>query len=316
MNKKNLRLLIIVAAALLAIVVAFVIVDNTSSESNYRNILVKVDSASVTKFSIISKGKKERIEMVKKGDEWTVIAGKKTFNADRMFISSLIDQLKMLKPERVVATTKDQWKQYEVDDSSSAKLTVYEGNNVVADLVIGKFNFKQSPNPYMQQNSISSYVRLVGENNVYLTNSMLSIAFMRGAEDYRDKTVVHAKVNDLKRVTFSYPGDSSFVLEKKANQWMINGIPTDSMKVANYLNQLSQMPCYDFVDDSSNVVKSQLYSLKVESTSEKTIDVVAYAADTANGTIIESTANKGARFSGKKSGLASRLFMGKTAFVK
>ena len=268
----------------------------------------------MTNFQITIKAKADVIELVKQGEDWKVMANKKTFNADKAFIASLIDQLEMLKPQRVVATSKDKWKEYEVDDSASAKLAVYEGDEQVANLAIGKFNFKQSPNPYMQRQSITSFVRMIGETDVYAVDGMLSLSFMRGADDYRDKTIVKAKVTDINKITFTYPADSSFVIEKKNDKWFLQGNAIDSASIQGYLNQFSNLSTYDILDERLVTNKTPLYAMKIESALSKPVEVFAYPSDTVNGTIIESSVNKGTFFSGLKSGIQANLFVSKSKF--
>lgn len=317
MKPKGFKSLLVIAGVLLGIVVAFLIYDSTSSESNYRNILVEVDSAEVSRFVIQPKAKTDVIELVRKGDSWKVLSGNKSFQADKQFVASLIDQLEMLKPQRVVSTSKDKWKEYELDDSSSAKLSVYEGKNLVASIVIGKFNFKQGGNPYMNRgNSITSYVRLTGEDAIYAVDGMLSLSFMRGAEEYRDKTLASIKAEDISRISFKYPADSSFVLELKAGRWVVDGLPTDSAKVADYVGKYARLMAFDFVDESQVTNKTALFSVKVEGKSEQALEIFAYPADSSNVTIIESTANKGAYFSGSRSGTQGLVFVSKASLLK
>ena len=56
---------------------------------------------------------------------------------------TLISALNNMKPESVVATNKDRWPMFEVTDSLGTRVKLFSGDNLLADVVIGKFSFSQ-----------------------------------------------------------------------------------------------------------------------------------------------------------------------------
>ncbi len=122
----------------------------------------------------------------------------------------------------------------------------------LAELMIGKFTYKQVSNPYAGYggNNIegTTYVRLSGEEEIYAVEGFLAFSFSGGFNDWRDKSFLKCKKEDITKVTFTMPADSSFILAMKDSLWFAGSQPVDSAKTANFLNSLSLIDGQDFRD--------------------------------------------------------------------
>ena len=213
--------------------------------------------------------------------------------------------LPQMKPERVVATDKSEWPNYQVTDTASVRVKVEQGSKVVADFLVGKFSYTQ----YKQ----TTFVRPSDANEVYAIDGFLAMIFNKSMNDLRNKNLVYVNQSDITRLTFTYPADSSCILTKGNKIWKINGVNADSVKVANYLSYISSASGDDFVD---NLVPSgkPVLSLKIEGKNFNPIEINAFAADTTHKYTVVSSTNPDSKFSGAKFNLTQRIFLGPKQF--
>ena len=323
MSKKiNIKSLLIVFAVLLVIVVLVAIRDSKKGDRSFKVDLIPLDSAQVTAITIYPRSYKDNtIKLQKENGIWRLLKGDKSYTAEKNTVKEILNTLTHLKAERVAATDKEKWATFEVNDTSATRVTLGTGRKTGADLYIGKFSYQQPPNSnpynYGQQGKMTTYVRLAGDKNVYAVDGFLSMMFNRKTNDFRNKTIINSDRLDWTRLSFTYPGDSSFVMNRENNKWMINGLLADSASVIRYFNSIYRLKNSDFVDDKKPQSSSPEFSLKIEGKNfANPIQVNAYAADTTNNFLIASSQNKDTYFSSKKSKLTATLFVGKNHFLK
>ncbi|MBK8806735.1 MAG: DUF4340 domain-containing protein [Bacteroidales bacterium] len=160
--------------------------------------------------------------------------------------------------------------------------------------MIGKFSNTKSQNQDQKQPDVFSYVRLLNEEDVYVVDGYLSMTFNRNVEDFRNAQLCNIPLDKITKVSFNYNADSAFVLEKQNNSWTIENQLADSAAVQSYLQKLSQLSSRNFIETS--LAKLPLvYSLKIEGTEVKPIEILAYQS-TDNQLIVASSANQGTVF--------------------
>jgi hypothetical protein len=319
-KKLNIKWLVAVFATLLVIVVIVTLIDKKSTTNRNRTFnseLTDIDTNKVSSIIIYPKSKKDFIELIKVKDTWQVTIGNKKYNADENSLKNIIVTLGSMQATRVAAKDQADWAEYEVTDSAATHVMVKEGKKVVADLYIGKFSYKQpkNANPYMQQRgTLTSYVRLADEEEVYAVDGILSMAFNRDANDFRNHTIIRSEKEKWTKLTFVCP-DGPYYLTRQNDHWMIDGLLADSSSVAEYLNSISWLSNGSYIDES--LVESALpdFQLTIEGENlAQPITVKALKADTANVYAIVSSENTGNYFSGKNSGLIEKLFVEKSKF--
>jgi hypothetical protein len=128
-----------------------------------------------------------------------------------------------------------------------------KGKNI-ADIVIGKSGFSQGGG--------YTFMRLTDNSDVYTIEGYLESTFNRSFNDWRNKVILNLKKPDITKITYRYPADSGFVIEKHDSVWMIANSQIDNDKVDILLNQLSYKSLNDFVDDfiptNEPVIKVQI----------------------------------------------------------
>ncbi len=287
---------------ILLILTVLVFVTNTGKkERTFRKDLVNIDTAKVSEIIIYPKSHKgKQVKLTKENDGWKVLLdnGKKApVPANK--IKGIYTQLLSIKPNRLVAREKEKWSAYEVD-SSATRVVVMEDGDKKLDLVIGRFNFKQP-------RSVSTFVRLYNDSDVYEVDGFLAMSFNRGVNDFRNNTVIKGDYKKWNRLIFDYPADSSFQMTKVKNRWTAGVEILDSAKTEQYLRKIAHITSSKF-DDNVDPQKLQkpTYKLTIEAEGSKNITVSAYADST--GTVITSSQNPGTYFNDKK--LAEKIFIG------
>jgi len=100
------------------------------------------------------------IALQRKDTTWQ-ITGNDSLLIQANRINDVENKILTIKRESVVSKNPSKWKSFNVDDSLGTKITFYGFN----DEVLGEAIFGRSKSDWQR-----SYVRLIGENNVYMTN--------------------------------------------------------------------------------------------------------------------------------------------------
>jgi hypothetical protein len=130
---------------------------------------------------------------------------------------------------------------------------------VLADLRVGKTGFNQQPGQQQfNPGGVFTYVRLSDQDEVYAVEGFLESTFDRSYNDWRDKAFLRLKQNTITKVSFTYPADSGFVIEKRDKKWWLNNTEADSAKVKSYLAQLEYKNATSFTDDFSGKASPQV----------------------------------------------------------
>ena len=254
-RKINNKLLVSIFVVLLVLVALVEFMDSRKGNRTFKSDLVEVVANEVTSIEIYPKAANgNQIKLFKENDLWKVESGGKKFNADQSTAGRLISELNNMKPKSVAATAKESWEKFEVTDSLGTAVKLFNGSDILADVVIGKFSYSEPRN-------MTSYVRLADDKGVYGVEGMLGMSFNRNINSFRDKTIIKSNKSDWTKLTFNYPADSSFVLEKKGENWMIGEMETDSASVVQYFNQIASLSDGSFANEKPLI---DLTALRIE----------------------------------------------------
>ena len=305
-RKLNNRTLVIIFFVLL-IIVAGILFFDSGNERTFRDVLVDIDTTAVTEIHIISKANNYKpVRLFKQDDNWLVeLADGKNAPVTDQRLEQTFKELTAIVPKRLAARGKDKWSNFQVD-SSGTRVQVLEGNKTTLDLVIGRFNYQQQPR------SISTYVRLANDNDVYEVDGFLSMTFNQNANAFRDGTILKADYNSWKQLVFTYPADSSFTLTNNDGKWFIDQTETDSVKTVTFLRTLSNLSRNNFADTVDISGKIPNYKLSISNANLEFTEVDAYV-DPVH-TVITSSQNPDAKFDGKT--FFKNIFVTKKSFFK
>jgi multisubunit Na+/H+ antiporter MnhF subunit len=318
MSKKyDNKILLYILLALLLIFGAITLYRTKVTDNTLNPEIVKIDTTNVNKIVLfpISENRKE-IKFYKEGKSWKISNGKITSEPESNITQNLLGILNELKVKSLVSRSKSKWTEYQLTDSTATRVKVYEKDELVLDLMVGKFIYQQGNNQYGGMygggGSGISYIRLYGENDIYSVDGFLTFTFNQQFNNFRNQTLVRADKANISKISFKYPADSSFNLSVKDNIWSIDGQKADSTLVANYLSTLAFKNATTFIDDfvpSSTPV----FQLKIEDKNSKITTIDAYIE--LNGEyVLNSNLNSKSWFTSNKSGVFNDIFKNKKNF--
>jgi len=302
-RKLNRTILATIFVVLLSVVILIELADSRRGGRNFPESLVSVDAGEITALELfprVTGGKV--IKLIKNGDEWSVESDDKKYRADGSRIISLINELNLMSPESVVSVKEEGWEQYEVTDSLGTRVKLFSGSKLLSDLIIGKFSFSQS-------RKMTSYVRTAGEKEVYGIDGMIGMSFNRNINYFRDNTVIDSPASEWSELSFSYPADSSFVMEKAADKWMVDGQRADSASVTEYLSSLSDLSDSRFAEIDNAAGLTMTHKLVIgKSDGTEPLEISGYFTG-GDEFFVESSQNIGALFNIRE--LAEKIFISK-----
>ena len=314
----NKSLLIIFAILAILAVIVFVH-DSKKGERTFKSELFSIDSSAVTSITIYPKGNgNDILKLSKSGKEWEVLIKNKHYPADSIVIKNILYALAHITPERVAGTDKTSWKQFEISDSSSFRVVVEQGKNITADFRVGKVSFSQARD---RQNfrgngnmEVKSHIRVAGDDRVYVVDGFLSMMFSTNQAQYRNRLVFRIDKNQLTKLAFIYPGDSSFVLTRKGSKWYVDDLPADSSGIEKYLNSIENTAGNEFAVESA-IFPNFGYTLKIEGNNMPTIEVNGAVDQGSQKYYIKSNENPSALFGSSTPNLFNQIFIGKTKLL-
>jgi hypothetical protein len=306
---------------LLAVIVTVRNRSNSASSKNrsFKSELVSFDSSAVSAISIDPRYSNQLIELKKTGEGWKLVTNEAEYNADDQVVGGMISNLLSLRAKRIASKSKDQWKNFEVTDSLATRVKVYAGKKEVLNILLGKFSYQQpkNANPYMyqqQQGSMTSYVRLEGDKEVFATDGMIAMAFNRQPNDFRNRSLIRSENENWNRISVAF-ADESYALVRQGDNWTIDGLVTDSTATAKYVSALAWLSSPAFAEAETRTSGEPACTMKIEGENmESPIKIDAFEADSLNGYVLTSSLNKGTYFSGNTSGLFSKVFKPKKYF--
>lgn len=313
----NKALLVIFVVLAVAAVIVF-LHDRKTGDRTFKSELFTVDSANVTLVKIFPKGKAtEPLILEKAGNNWNIMSGTKKYPADSTAIGNILKTLAHVSAERVAASDPSGWKSFDLTDSLARRVVVQQGNEVTADFMVGKISYSQEQRTQYrggnQGFSIKSHIRVAGDDRVYVVDGFLSVIFSDQPGQYRNRLVCRFDHNQANKLTFGYPGDSSFVLMREGGKWMLNGQPADSAKAAGYINSLANTMGNEFADEG-NLPFTFPFSLKIEGNNMQTIDLQGAVDPVKKMYYLKSGANTTAVFGSSNTSLFNRVFASKSRF--
>ena len=309
-NRFNTRNLLIVFLVLLALVLITIPSGNKKNRS-FKSQLSQFDVEEATAFHVEPRGGAGQLSFRISDDNWLVGDASGEFNADDRQVEQLLESIADLKAKRLAGKGRDSWEKYELTDSLSTRVAVLDGEKVLAEVYIGKFNYTQPTgpqNPYQQpQGTMTTYVRVGKDREVYAVDGFLSMSFNRPLTDYRDSRVVEADKDRLRRIAVMRDGQNYDLIRNEAS-WRIDGLEADSVAMDEYLEGLTWLRSRNYLPAQDPPSGNPSHQLRLEGESgEVLVHVDAWYADSTD-ICVSSSLNPGTWFDGTQNGLFEKLF--------
>lgn len=297
MKQFNNKVLIIVLALLAGIFILSKVFRSPKRESNLSNAFASIDTSRVTEIRITKPH--QTFKLVRSNYRWSVHQENKTASAQQSHIKSLLGSIVNVTAQKLVTRNQEKWNDYNVSDSTGMQVVILENGNTSAHWIVGK------------QGS-SSYMRESGEDNVYAVAGSIHEDLSREYNDWRDKTFIRINKDNVSSISFHYPADSSFTLEKKESGWMAGAEKADSASVDRYLNRFASKNLSSFEDDFTPAGRAADVSIEFKNKDHTSFTVQAWKQDSV--WILTSSYQEGVFFSSVASSIAEDLFVGRNEF--
>ncbi len=293
---------LIIGIAALVIIIFIVESRDTKTERTIRETLISVDTSQISVLEIYSKNEKnQHLKLLKEGNNWKVKLENKSFAADNLMISNLLALLKNLKPQRLAANDREKFAEFQVNDTSAVQVNLQNNGKNLAKLYVGKFSFNQ------QTRQMTSFVRLSDETEIYAVDGFLRMSFNSDPLTYRNKIIARIPPENITKLTFSYPADSSFTLIKQMEKWKMKGIEVPNDEINRYLEKISHFESRDFFEKENLSLKEFLFSLQIEGNNFLPVQIKVFKYE--NNFILTSSQNLDSYFEASKSNLMSEIFI-------
>jgi hypothetical protein len=224
-------------------------------------------------------------------------------------VKGLLAQLLQIKPKRLAARNIDKWEEFHVNDSLATRIKVIEnGNKETLDLMIGKFTYQQSNNPYGGQGNITgtTFVRLSDENEVYAVDGFVTMSVNREFNSWRNQQIANTRKENITKLIFTYPADTGFIALRNDSIWTVNGIAADSLKMDQFLSSLSYKNSSDF-EDGFTPSSNPVFQLTIEGNNFSPISIQGFTLNN-DQFVINSSVNPRSYFRSDKEGILTDLF--------
>jgi Domain of unknown function (DUF4340) len=316
-NKRLLFLLV----GLIAILLLTVVIKIPKEKATLKSKIVEFDTSEVNRIILyprVSNG--NAVEFNKKNNKWKVQQGSIVSATQEGVVQNIFGDVLRIKPQSLAAVNKSKWTEFEVTDSLATRIKFLDRKGkIIADLMIGKFNYRQPDNTYAGYGGnniqVTSFVRLYSEQKVYAVDGLLPFSFNSKFDDLRDRTFVKSEMNNITSIRLVYPSDSGFSLIRKDKVWQIGDKIADSTNTANYLVSLGMLNGENFRDDFKPVV-SPVYQVLIEGNNLLSITVKCFKGDGPDEFILNSSLNPDVYFATKKDGIFEKLFKPKSYFLR
>lgn len=316
MNKKigNKELFIILIALIGIYAIVRYIATKRGENTFHTAIIPKLDTNKLSDIYIYlhQKGTEDKpLHFFKKGGSLMVTQNGYTTLADENAEGFVVKLIQQISPDRLATNDPAQWKEFRVIDTMGTRVVLMGGKDTLVDMIVGKFGFN------MQTRQGISYVRLHGQKEVYGVTGFLAMNITEDVDSWRDRKIIPLDDKTWSKVSFNYPGDSSFALSKDSNgAWLFSdGKKPDSVAVANNMSAMSRQNYGSFVYKFDTGSAKPLYSVTVERKGQSPVIINAYPADSVNKFVITSSMDPGAYFSGTKGGMFAGLFFNRDSFM-
>lgn len=259
----------IIFVVLLGVTLAVKLGDTGIASEALRSTVMSVDTARVDRVVIEQPTEGRSVTLRKENGQWTVTGSgtDASYPADPSVITNAIQRLNQLNVQAVATRNPDKYTRYKVD-STGTNVSLFSGDQPLGSIIIGAPQI-------LGRREFNSYVRRPGEESVFTVEGFLPPAFNKPVADWRNKTIWKLNPDEISRVDFMYPADSSFSLERAGQRrWAIAGDTLEPGGASSLISRLGTLRAGGFVDSlAKENFGTELYAiqLRMENGVQKTL---------------------------------------------
>ncbi|MDZ7717870.1 MAG: DUF4340 domain-containing protein [Balneolaceae bacterium] len=237
------KTLSLIFAFALVLLLLQVFLSGSGESEIFKGDLVETEASQVNRITIDHPADTAFVELSKSNGAWQIRANNETFEADSQKIKTALREFQNMEVEALVTRDPAKHTRYRVD-STSATITLYRDDQQLDQLIASSSQFPGS--------SGDIYVRLTGDNQVFLVNGLRRSSIQSNFNYWRDLTVWNVPERSITEIRFTYPADSSFTIRRENETWFAGSDSLDKQKTSTLSNMLANLEAAGFPDEGAN----------------------------------------------------------------
>jgi hypothetical protein len=224
-----------------------------AEQRSFREVLLHVDTARLDSFILRHATAKHLppLRFHREGTGWVARSDSFATAAFQRPMTQLLSWISDMRPMAMPGPEPEVRKRYDLLDSAAYRL----------DLPDGKLLWIGATTRAPEQ---ATAVMLQGDSNVYLVPGSVANVLRMTFLDWIPKPMVNGDPAHWQRITFTFPGNVAYALERVPGGWTVNGQPADSLKVEKYLNALAHYYGSALADPRDTLNAQLAYQLRVD----------------------------------------------------
>lgn len=262
------RVKIVLLSALVAVLALWWWLGGRSPQQreqrSFLEVLAQVDTAGIQVFTLVAPAAQGGVPILFQRDSlgWVAVQEGHSTRAFQRPLDELFEALANLRPQAVPGSDPAVVQRYALTDSLCSWFQspqVMEGR----PLRIGSTTEGPS-NPTLDAPPVATAVMMEGDPNVYLVPGAFSKIPALSFLDWIPKPMVNGNPDNWDRLTFTFPGNMAYDMERQGDNWLVGGMMADQEKVRKYLRALSRYYGNALADPGDTLNAQLLYQLQVD----------------------------------------------------
>lgn len=248
-------------SAILLVLIAITLLvkwtGNRSSSAAFRSDIMVVDTTRIDRIVIDQKTAGKRVALTRSEGQWSVASGDRSYEADGDAVQRALSTLNNLQVISVATRDPGKFTRYKVD-STGTRVQLYDGDELLEGLFIGAPQI-------LSRREFNSYVRPLDENTVYAVEGLLGSSFSTSADSWRNKVVWEYQPDEIERIDFLYPADSSFSMRRSGDLWVSGSDTLATGPVSSITSRLTSLEASAFADTlSTDRFGTERYAIQMQ----------------------------------------------------
>jgi len=225
----------------ISVIVYFLLIQKekkTFRQEKVKNFL-QLDSAAVNRFEFNLFDTKLAFEKV---DQQWYMRRPDACRADNRAVEQMLSMASHLEVGEIISSNPEKQFVFQVDSVMGNRLDFFDGENLLASMVIGK----------MQEDRLHAYLRKTDSDDVYLAKGLFSAIANRRLDLWKERSLLVLDPKQASEIEFSQD-QKQFKLTREDTLWLLSAhpyqesFPADAGAVDEYLGTLADMKIDEFL---------------------------------------------------------------------